>query len=116
MAPTLYDAAVRRLIGWTAGMVGIAALARLLARRGSHPTSPPTPLPPPSAPVPDPAAELRRKLSETLSETKTATEPAEDGVAGDGEPPEEKESIETRRARVHAKAQEAIQEMQEPLE
>ena len=59
--------------------------------------------PPPAA---DPAEELRRKLSETRA---TTDEPAE---AAQPAPPTE--TLEERRSRVHAKAQEAIQAMQDP--
>ena len=101
---------MRRLHGWTAGAVGIAALVRALSRRRSRQK----PLPAPSAPPVDDRAEaLRRKLEETRAA------PSAEGAAippdaeePDGTPPE---TIEERRARVHAKAQEAIQAMQEPL-
>jgi hypothetical protein len=94
---------VRRLIGWTAGVVGIAALARMLARR--HRAS----MPPAAPPVDDHAEALRRKESRAAETTSTATsaEPADESP---------RESLEDRRARVHAKAQEAIDAMQEPLE
>jgi len=93
---------VRRLIGWTAGVVGIAALARMLARRRRHEVSPP---PPATAAVDDRAEALRRKLDET----RAADEP-EPAAERAGAP---QESLEERRARVHAKAQEAIDAMQE---
>jgi hypothetical protein len=87
-----------------AGLVGIAALARLLARRRSHHrTRAPALEAPPSAA--DPAEELRRKLSETRA---TSDEPA-----GAAEPAPGAETLEERRSRVHAKAQEAIEAMQE---
>ena len=89
---------MRRLFGWTAGLVGIAALARVLARRqrAQARTTP--------ALEPDPADALRQKLSETRA---TPDAPAEPPTA------EPAETIEERRARVHAKAQEAIEAMQE---
>jgi phage shock protein A len=94
---------VRRLISWTAGVVGIAALARLLARERRHrkqaASAPPT--------VDDRAEALRRKLDETR-----ATEEAAQAPPADETP---REPLEQRRARVHAKAQEAIEAMQEPL-
>ncbi|HET6683860.1 MAG TPA: hypothetical protein VFG75_09200 [Gaiella sp.] len=97
---------MRRLIGWTAGVVGIAALARMLARRRVH-HAPAGPAPP----VDDHADALRRKLDESR-----ATEAAQ-ASADEPEPEPEgpQESLEERRARVHAKAQEAIDAMQEPL-
>jgi hypothetical protein len=97
---------VRRLFGWTAGLVGIAALARLLAARRDRAVAPALP---PASPAEDPAEELRRKLAESRDadappvEQTTTSEPAE--------------SLEERRARVHAKAQEALEAMddlQEP--
>ncbi len=109
--PSLYDDVVRRLIGWTAGAVGVAALARLLAR--SRMRHAPRAEPPPSPPTPssDPADALRRKLTETRDPGPAA--PAE--AAADAPSDEQgKESVEDRRARVHAKAQEAIEAMQEP--
>jgi hypothetical protein len=90
---------VRRLIGWTAGLVGIAALARLLAARRTRaeaPTTRPTV-------AQDPADELRRKLAETR--------PEPDGADPPPEPSAEREPLAERRARVHAKAQEAVAAM-----
>jgi hypothetical protein len=87
---------VRRLIGWTAGLVGIAALARLLAARRDR-------TPPPASPAEDPAEELRRKLAESRDADAPAAEPTR--------PSERNESLEERRARVHAKAQEALSAM-----
>ena len=99
---------MRRLFGWLAGLVGIAALARLLARRERRP-----PLPTTTSVGPDPAAELRRKLSESRAEPPAGPEP---GAPEPGSPAadEERESLEDRRARVHAKAMQAIDEMKEP--
>ncbi|HEY1316078.1 MAG TPA: hypothetical protein VGF10_02565 [Gaiella sp.] len=97
---------MRRLIGWTAGVVGIAALARALARkRVHHPVAAPAP---PAAPVDEHAEALRRKLDETR-----AAEGA--SAAAEPEPEAPREPLEERRARVHAKAQEAIDSMNEPL-
>ena len=98
---------MRRLIGWTAGIVGIAALARLLARRRPrHAPSPPASAQPP---VDDHAEALRRKLDETR-----AAEEREPTAAPEPDAP--KESLAVRRARVHAKAQKAIEAMhEEPL-
>jgi hypothetical protein len=94
---------VRRLYGWTAGLVGIAALARLLAERRARLEA--RQLPPP-APAPDPAEELRR----TLAASREADAPAT-AAPEPGEPTEPTESLEDRRARVHAKAQEALSAM-----
>jgi len=92
-------APVGKLFGWAAGLVGIAALARVLARRqrAAHaPAARP-------ALAPDPADALRRKLSDTRMTSESAAPP----------PAEPRETIEERRSRVHAKAQEAIDAMQE---
>ncbi|HEX5584519.1 hypothetical protein [Gaiella sp.] len=113
---------MRRLFAWTAGVVGIAALARLLARARR-----PEPKPEPWTPAGDERAEaLRRKLSETRA-TVEAPAPGHDvtlasataeahGAEREDAPGRPSESIEERRARVHAKAQEAIDAMQEALE
>lgn len=92
---------MRRLYGWTAGLVGIAALARLLAARRTRIEAPALPPPPPAG---DPAEELRRKLAESRDGVSPAAESAP-------KPSEPKESLEDRRARVHAKAQEALSAM-----
>lgn len=99
---------MRRLIGWTAGVVGVAALARMLARRR------PEPKPVAAAPAGDHAEALRRKLDETRA-SDAASAPTSAAPA-DVEDEAPRESLEDRRARVHAKAQEAIDAMQEPLE
>ena len=95
---------MRRTFAWMAGLVGIAALARLLAGRKAAPVPPA--LPPP-APETDPAVELRQKLAASRDDG-----PADETLAGVAT-----ESLEERRARVHAKAQEAMDAMdalQEP--
>ena len=68
-------------------------------------------MPPAAPPVDDHAEALRRKLDESRAAETTST-------ATPAEPADEasRESLEDRRARVHAKAQEAIDAMQEPLE
>jgi hypothetical protein len=102
---------VRRLFGWTAGLVGIAALARVLARRQARREAA-APRPPlPSSTQADPAEALRHKLSETRATDDTATAGQE--PISSAEPTE---TLDERRARVHAKAQEAIEAMQEPPE
>jgi hypothetical protein len=87
-----------------AGLVGIAALARLLAGRKAAPVPPALP---PLAPETDPAVELRQKLAASRDDS-----PADETLAGVAT-----ESLQERRARVHAKAQEAMDAMdalQEP--
>ena len=95
-------AAVRKLFGWIAGLVGIAALARWLSIRSARSRPPPPTL----APEGDPAESLRQKLSESRAEPAAAPPP---------EPPpaEPTETLDERRARIHVKAQEAIDAMQE---
>lgn len=92
---------MRRLYSWTAGLVGIAALARVLARRArvEQPA-----LPPPGPRADDPAAELRRKLDQARDLEPPSAE-------GPPEPPGPEEPLAERRARVHAKAQEALAAM-----
>ena len=87
-----------------AGLVGVAALARYLARRERATT-----LPAPTTSERDPAAELRQKLSESRVEPVATEEP----LPGPKSPMVPQESLEERRARVHAKAEAAIAEMQE---
>jgi hypothetical protein len=96
-----YDGSVRRLFGWTAGLVGIAALARLLVARRDRTAAPALPSAPP--PAEDPAEELRRKLAESRD--------ADARPASPTATPEPVGSLDERRARVHAKAQEAIEAM-----
>jgi hypothetical protein len=98
-------ALVKRSLAWFAGIVGIAALGRMLSRRKAsgtpiEPAARPTPAVEETAvdPAADPAEELRRKLA----------------AARQPEPPAEPEVVETldeRRARVHAKAREAMDAM-----
>jgi hypothetical protein len=95
---------VKRSLAWLAGIVGIAALGRMLAKRKAAPTPDELSAPAVSVaaetetdPVADPAEELRRKLAANRQ-----PEPAEAEVV---------ETLEERRARVHAKAREAIDAM-----
>ena len=103
---------VRRALTWIAGGLGIAALLRLRRRREIR-----------EAPgfdvveqAPDPAAELRRKLAEARG----AGDDRDDFDAAEGTPVDEVErsplSPEERRAAIHAKAQEALGEMDGPNE
>ncbi len=92
---------MRRLFAWTAGLVGIAALARLVAARRARLEAPALPA---ARPEQDPAEELRRRLAESRDDTGQGAEAA-------GEPSAPTESLDDRRARVHAKAQEAMSAM-----
>ena len=98
-------ALVKRSLAWLAGIVGIAALGRMLSRRKA--SSAPVVLPDPPAtaadeidvgPADDPAEELRRKLAAARQPEPTSE-------------PEAVETLEERRARVHAKAREAMDAM-----
>ena len=100
---------MKRVIAWLAGLVGIAALGRWLARRAHHgqqpaagsETTPAAEAAAPEATGADPAEELRRRLAEAR-EAEPASEPAATPV---------EETLDERRARVHAKAREAIDAM-----
>lgn len=87
---------MKRPLAWFAGLLGIAALGRWLSQR-QHPA----PIHPeaPEAAADDPADELRRRLADARQ-----TEPT-------GEPAPPEETLDERRARVHAKAREAIDAM-----
>ena len=98
---------MRRLFGWVAGLVGIAAAARYLARRSRAATPPPAP----ATTEADPAEALRRKLDETRTEPEPSAPVPPDLATAQEDP---RETLEDRRARVHAKAEAAIAEMQEP--
>jgi hypothetical protein len=88
---------MRKALASLAGLFGLAALVRSLRRR---------PAPAPPAGATDPAEELRRRLEETR---------AEEAVAPPVEPaPPRAVTVEERRARVHAQAQEALELMREP--
>ena len=95
---------MKRAFASLAGLIGIAALGRWLAKR-THPVA--SPVEPVEATTPaeataaDPAEELRRKLADARV--------AEPDVAPAPEPPDE--TLDERRARVHAKAREAIDSM-----
>jgi hypothetical protein len=86
---------VRTLFRWIVVTLGIAALVRWLRRRGQAPEQAP------AAAGEDPADELRRKLAETREDE--AGEPHAPGVPAD--------SVEDRRADVHAKGRDALSEM-----
>lgn len=91
---------MKRSLAWIAGLVGIAALGRFLSRRAGRSSGLDR-----VVAAPDPAEELRRKLDEQRGDTTTEAQPSTDAHG---------ESLEERRARVHAKAQEAIDAMREP--
>ena len=99
--PSRYHRRVKRALASLAGLVGIAALRRRLAQR-RHPAEPfvePATEPATTAPADDPAEELRRKLADAReAEPEADVGPAE-------------ETLDERRARVHAKAREAIDAM-----
>lgn len=85
---------MRKLITWVAGLAGIAALLRRRSRaRGAASRGTPNPA---ADATPDPAVELRQKLEETR-----IVDPARSSG-------EVSVSLDERRARVHERAQEAI--------
>ncbi len=93
---------MRRLVKWTAGIVGIAALTRLVRRHRAAGRDSED-----SAFSLDPAADLREKLAETRD---TGSEASPEGVPGESDEPTSG-SLDERRARVHEKAQQAIDAM-----
>jgi hypothetical protein len=97
---------VRRRLAWIAGGLGLAALARAVRKRRREAAVPAAPAAPdPAAPAaPDPAEELRTALAET--KVPKADEPTE--------APEEPPSLEERRRKVHERAQEAIDAINDP--
>ena len=86
---------MRKGLTWLAGLAGIAALLRRRSRKRAATPQPAAPV----APAPDPAVELRQKLDETRA-------------ADPGPETEASFSLEERRARVHERAQDAIEQMQ----
>ena len=100
---------MRRALAWTAGIVGIAALARWLRRRGPEVAASV------AEPIADPAGELRRALEESRAPEAPAEPPGapkapvEQAVTPAGEDA----SVEDRRADVHARAESAISRMRE---
>lgn len=97
---------------WLAGLAGVAGVLGLLRRRGARMSDRVE-----ERPAPDPAAELRRKLVEARGAegppAATAAGPPPPGAPAVDEsgPGEVAASLEDRRARLHAKAQEAIESM-----
>lgn len=95
---------MRKALASLAGLLGLAALVRALRGRPGAAVAP--------AAAEDPADALRRRLAASRAEEATPAEaPAE-------APADERRaaSLEERRARVHAKAQEALELMREPGE
>lgn len=90
---------MKRALGWFAGLVGLAALGRWLARRARAKAVEPD--------GGDPAEELRRRLDATRIE-----DPAPDALRPE-EPEPDARSLDDRRADVHQRAQEAIDAMRE---
>jgi hypothetical protein len=86
---------VRKAWTWLAGVAGLAALARLRARRRV----------PAGVPAEEnPAEVLRRKLADRRED-----DLADDEIDGEPDPAE----LDARRADVHARAQEAIDQMRD---
>ncbi len=84
---------MKRALTWLAGLAGIAALLRRRSpQKGAAPQTATQ-----RVPSPDPADELRQKLDETRA--------ADPSSGADSETPA---SLDERRARVHERAQEAI--------
>jgi broad specificity phosphatase PhoE len=82
---------VKRLIALLAGGLGLRAILRRRARR--------------PAPAPSPADELKAKLA--------ATKPPEPEPEPEPEPAPAPEGVDERRADVHARAREAIEELRD---
>jgi hypothetical protein len=89
---------MRRALAWTAGIVGIAAFARLLRRRSATPRVE-------VQPAADPAHELRRVLNESRA-SEGASQPQLTEAA-------DEPSVDERRADVHARAESAIARMRQ---
>jgi hypothetical protein len=89
-------------VTWIAGIIGIAALVRLLRGRRRAPAGHDA-----DAGGPDPALELRSKLAETREQQ---PDEASAGNA-DPDPAADAGTLDERRARIHEKAQQAIDEM-----
>ena len=101
---------MKRSLAWFAGLVGIAALGKWLAGRTHraqqqapawNPPAVDEPAPDTRRPDDDPADELRRKLAAARD-----TEPDELAAGVD-------ETLDDRRARVHAQARELIETMED---
>jgi hypothetical protein len=97
---------VKHRLAWLAGIVGIAALGRMLARRRHSADGAQL-----SADVADPAEELRRKLAEQRQPTSDVEPQPRVEPEPEVEPEPADETLEGRRARVHAKGRAAIDTM-----
>jgi len=95
---------VKRTLAWLAGIVGIAALGRWLSQHRHQPES----VEEPTTDAADPAEELRRRLGEQRQQSDP--EPGQEDIANSPAAAVD-ETLEERRARVHAKAREAIEAM-----
>jgi hypothetical protein len=93
---------VRRAFAWLAGLAGVAALGRAAARRRHRSSTATVPSPAPAEPAGDPADALRARLDE---QRQRQTETPDTAAP---------ETLEERRARIHEKAQQAIDAMREP--
>jgi hypothetical protein len=91
---------VRRLFRWVIGLLSVLAIWRVWSRRHYERDV--------VVAEPDPAEELRRKLAETRADDEPSVTDDTDAAT--------EESLDERRARVHAKAQEAIDAMREEEE
>jgi len=93
---------VRKLVRWTAVTLGTLALVRWLRRRRSDTAIKA------EAPTQDPADDLRRTLAASRAETADAAEQAAPGAE---EQPTASESVDERRAAVHAQGRSALSDM-----
>ena len=106
---------MKRALTWAGGALGLAALWRFLRRNQEGERLAPAPVP-----ESDPAAELRAKLDEA----RDAASDRDDFDAAEGQPldeverapaaPEPPPSLDERRRVIHEKAQQALDEMQQP--
>jgi hypothetical protein len=94
---------VRRLVRWTAVTLGVLALVRWLKRRRTDTAIDA------EAPTGDPADDLRRTLAASRSET--TSDATEEAVQGAEEQPLASESVDERRASVHAQGRSALSDM-----
>lgn len=107
---------MRRILGWIAGLAGIAALGRVLSRRARRHED----LAPAGS---DPAEELRRRIAATRGSAPfpgagpAGSDDLEPFAAATGDAAGEalgEPTLDERRARVHARTREAIEAMRTP--